>query len=105
MNRLRVAGYEPWLDLSHLTGGERIWAEAENAIRHKAFRFLFVLSRLSNTKRGTLQELNVATKVGQIRDISDFVIPLAIDDLRPEDYNIELVELAPVTFSGNWASG
>ena len=24
-NRLQVAGYLPWVDLSHLTGGERIW--------------------------------------------------------------------------------
>lgn len=105
VNRLRVAGYEPWFDLSHLTGGERIWPEAESAIRNKAFRFLFVLSLHSNTKRGTLQELNVATKVGRMHEINDFVIPLAIDDLGSDDYNIELSELAPVRFSGNWASG
>jgi hypothetical protein len=105
MNRLRVAGYEPWLDLSHLTGGERIWPEAESAIRNKALRFLFVLSRHSNTKRGTLQELNVATKVGRMHEIKDFVIPLAIDDLCSDSYTIELSELAPVRFSGNWASG
>jgi hypothetical protein len=105
MNQLRVAGYEPWLDLSHLTGGERIWPEAEEAIRNSAFRFLFVLSRASNVKRGTVQELNLATKVGEHLGLGDFVIPLTIDDLPPTEYNIQVTELAPIAFASNWATG
>jgi len=104
-HRLQVAGYLPWIDLSNLTGGERIWPEAEAAIRDRAFRFLYVLSRTSNGKVGTLRELNVASKVGARLGLSDYVIPVAVDDLSVADYNIELAELAPVSFASGWDRG
>lgn len=103
--RLQVAGYMPWVDLFHLTGGERIWPEAEAAMRDRAFRVLYVLSRTSNAKVGTLRELNVASKVGGKLRVSNFVIPVAIDDLAVPDYNIELAELAPISFATGWDIG
>ncbi len=103
--RLQVAGYLPWVDLSNLTGGERIWPEAEAAIRDRAVRFLYVLSRTSNAKVGTLRELNVASKVGAKLGLSTFVIPVTIDDLLVPDYNIELAELAPISFASGWDIG
>jgi hypothetical protein len=51
-------------------------------------KFLFVLSKTSNQKQGTLMELTLARKVG--RTIHDFIIPLRIDDIRKMTSNIEL---------------
>jgi hypothetical protein len=104
-DRLAVEGYETWIDLQALKGGERIWPEVELAVRENAFRFLYVLSATSNAKDGTLQELELARKVAATLGCGDFVIPLVIDDLRPSDFNIRLTQLRPIIFSSGWAAG
>lgn len=104
-DRLNVEGYDTWIDLRALKGGERIWPEVERAVREKAFRFLYVLSSTSNAKDGTLQELELARKVASLNGHEDFVIPLVIDDLRPAEFNIRLTQLRPIDFSKGWGSG
>jgi hypothetical protein len=104
-DRLMVEGYDSWIDLRALKGGERIWPEAEKAIRDRAFRFLYVLSSASNTKEGTLQELELAKKIASAKGWSDFVIPLVVDDLRPADFNIRLTQLRPIEFFKGWGAG
>src|SRR6266404_4768498 len=78
--RLAREGYPVWCDLTKLLGGEDFWRDIEAAIRGRTAKFLFVLSKTSNQKQGTLMELAVARKVG--KNIHDFVIPLRIDDIR-----------------------
>lgn len=53
-------GYDVWCDLIKLPGGETFWHEIEQTIRHKSAKFLYVLSKTSNQKRGPLDELQVA---------------------------------------------
>ena len=45
-------------------------------MRDRTARFLFVLSKTSNQKQGTLDELALARKVR--KQIHDFIIPLAL---------------------------
>ena len=71
--QLANEGYPVWCDLTKLLGGEDFWKDIQEAIREDSIRFLFVLSRHSNSKDGTLQELacakSVASKLkSQIRD-------------------------------------
>ncbi len=101
--RLAREGYPVWCELTQLLGGEDFWRDAEQAIRSRSEKFLFVLSRASNEKPGTLKELAVAKQVGRKRE--DFVIPVKIDDLPSEQVNIELHRLNSVDFSKGWVSG
>ena len=101
--RLAREGYPVWSDLTKLLGGEDFWRDIEVAIRERTAKFLFVLSKTSNQKQGTLMELAVARKVG--RNIRDFVIPLRIDDIRHDDINIELQRLNCIDISKGWTTG
>src|SRR6185503_9100599 len=101
--RLAREGYPVWCDLTKLLGGEDFWRDIETAIRQRAMKVLFVLSKASNQKAGTLKEIAVAEKVGKA--FKDFIIPLRIDDLRSDDVTIELNRLNYVDFSRGWAAG
>ena len=81
--RLAREGYPIWCDLTKLLGGEDFWRDIEMALRQRAMKVLFVLSKASNRKAGTLKEIAVAEKVGKA--FKDFIIPLRIDDLSSND--------------------
>lgn len=101
--RLARDGYPAWCDLTKLLGGEDFWRDIETAIRERTVKFLYVLSKTSNQKEGTLMELAVARKAG--RSLDDFIIPLRIDNLAYDDINIELQRLIGINFAAGWAEG
>jgi len=79
--RLTREGYRVWCDVVKLMGGDDFWKDVEKAIRHHTRRFIFVTSKVSNQKLGTLQELAVASGVAREFEEPRFVIPVKIDDL------------------------
>ncbi|HAU37797.1 MAG TPA: hypothetical protein DCX07_08785 [Phycisphaerales bacterium] len=103
--RLAREGYPVWLDLKRLLGGENFWADIEDAIRNRAVKVLYALSRTSNTKPGALKELSLAQTVAKVQHFRDFVIPLKIDDLPHADININLHQLNAISFEKSWAEG
>ena len=80
--QLAKQGYPVWCDLTKLLGGEDFWRDIEAAIRTRTIRFLYVLSRTSNTKRGPREELAVARKVA--KDLPGFIIPCNCSGTRPQ---------------------
>ena len=103
-------GYRVWCDLPQLLGGERFWSEIENTIRHKAVKVLYVLSKVSNmdSDRGFRKELHLAdseAKRHAANGQNDFLIPLAVDDLNPNDYNVYVQQRNAMRFQNGWASG
>jgi hypothetical protein len=103
--RLAADGFPVWCDLTKLLGGEDFWKDAEAAIRTRTIKFLYVLSKTSNTKDGPRSELQVAINVGKAEKIKDFVIPLHIDDLPHTETNVLLAKLIAVPFEAGWARG
>lgn len=106
--QLANQGYPVWCDLTTLLGGEDFWSDIETAIRERTVKFLFVLSRASNHKLGTVQELSVAQAVARsdhLRHLRDFVIPLKVDGLPHAETNIQLNNLNAVPFTKGWALG
>lgn len=103
--QLACAGYPVWCDLTRLLGGEDFWSDIETAIRTRAIKFLFVLSRTSNAKLGALKELQVAENVARDDKLDRFILPLAIDDLPPRQANIGVTRLTSLSFSPSWAHG
>jgi hypothetical protein len=103
--QLAKEGYPVWCDLTKLLGGEDVWKNAEEAIRKGAIRFLYLLSKTSNVKDGPRMELSVARAAQKERGISNFIIPLKIDNLDYSSFNIEIKRLIAIDFANSWATG
>lgn len=103
--RLTALGYRVWADLSQLRGGDRFWADIQNAIRNESVRFLAVTSRISIARNGVLDELAEARDVGAKLKDSNFIIPIRADDLPWSDFPIQLKQLNGIDFSKDWAAG
>lgn len=103
--RLAAEGYPVWCDLTQFLGGEDFWTDAELAIRTKTIKFIYVLSRTSNTKAGPRAELQVARNVERDAHLTDFVIPLRIDDLPPRESNILIAQTNSIACHNRWAEG
>src|SRR3954468_23737334 len=86
--KLAAHGYPVWCDLTKLLGGEVFWDDIEDAIRQRTVKFLYVLSRTSNQKRGPRNELAVALGMQRAEKLKDFVIPLWVDSLSPGEFNV-----------------
>src|SRR5271154_1588732 len=103
--QLAIAGYEVWCDVTQLLGGERFWRDIAEAIETYAFRFLFVSTQQSNTKDGTLRELNLAVQAQQKHGLKDFIVPLKLDRLPFASTHEIIRDLNFVRFEDNWAAG
>jgi hypothetical protein len=103
--QLAGEGYPVWCDLTNLLGGEEVWSDIEKAIRQRTLKFIYVVSKTSNTKRGPLKELTVAENVARDSGLEEFIIPVLIDDLPPRDINIQLSLINAISFTGGWAKG
>lgn len=103
--QLAKQGYAVWCDLTQLLGGEDFWSDVESALRQRTDKFLYVLSAISNKKKGPLNELMVATNMMKKEKLNDFIIPLRIDNMPHGDINIELSRLNAISFNTSWAKG
>ena len=101
--RLAGLGYPVWCDQTQLLGGEKFWTDIESAIRSKTTKFLVVLSRGSNDRESVLKELTVANRVAKQKGLTDFIIPLRIDDLPNDETTIELSLTGVIDFNVGWA--
>jgi TIR domain len=100
-------GYRVWCDLTKLLGGEIFWRDIERALRFRAAKFIYVLSRTSNAGqgRGFWKELDLADSEARRNGIHDFIIPIAIDDLPSSEYNIYLHSRNAIPSHPHWSEG
>ena len=104
--QLAKDGYPVWCDLTKLLGGENFWKDAEEAIRSRTIKFVYVLSRTSNEKDGPRNELQIAKNVAkQDTSLKDFIIPLHIDELPHAEINVLLTSVNAIPFEKSWAKG
>jgi hypothetical protein len=105
--RLATQGYPVWSDVTRLLGGEDFWNDIQRAIANRTAKFLFALSRASNKKDGTLQELAYAKEISKKLEgqVKDFIITLRLDDIPYDEIDIRVNRLNHVSFQDSWASG
>jgi hypothetical protein len=103
--QLANEGYRVWCDLTKLLGGEVFWDDIEEVIKTRAVKVLYILSRTSNAKDGSLKELHFAQGVAKKEKLKDFVIPLHIDDLPHGEITIEITRINTVPFEKSWGAG
>lgn len=105
--QLAKEGYSVWCDQTMLLGGEHHWVDIETAI-NSSVKFLYVLSDTSNVAtpvRGTVPELEVAKEAVREEALTDFIIPLQIEELSYR-INILLKGITIIDFHrGGWAQG
>lgn len=103
--QLAVAGYEVWCDLTELLGGEKFWGDIDEAIDRYAFRVLFASTLESNRKPGTLKELRLAFEAQEKYGLSDYVVPLKVDQFPFEATHNSIQALNFVRFDESWEEG
>lgn len=106
-SNLAREGYRVWSDVTRLIGGESFWRDIAGAIRDNTIKFIFVLSKESNDpSRRSVNELILADNVGRKEQISDFIVPIRVDDLPFLDMHVLLQQLNVIDFkSEGWAIG
>jgi hypothetical protein len=103
--KLAIAGYSVWSDVTKLIGGDVIWNNIDDAIREHAAKIIVILSRVSQTKEGVLDEIDLSIRVERSRNLPGFVIPIRIDDLPFSEVRANLARKNIIDFSNNWAVG
>ncbi len=104
-SRLTSLGYLVWSDVTQLFGAEKFWRDIEDAIRNHAAKVVVVLSRVSQTKDGVLNEIHTALNVEKKNSFDRFVVPIRVDDLPSTDVISVLVQKNYIDFHRNWADG
>lgn len=103
--QLAKEGYGVWCDVTKLLGGENWPREINNALQSRTIKFLFVLSRSSNTKPDPLGELETVRKVMKRENVTNFIVPLKIDDISRDEVDYRLQEIQSISFESSWANG
>jgi len=102
--RLTTEGYKVWCDRVKLLGGESYPRDIDKAIKTQTFRMLALISRHSLTKENPLKERTLGHSISSQRKI-DFVIPLLVDAIRPDELDWMNSDLTYVPFRDSWAQG
>jgi hypothetical protein len=102
--QLANEGYAVWCDLTKLLGGEKFWEDIQEAISTRTAKFVYILSRASNHKRGTLDELDCAIGTEKRNQLRDFIVTVKADDLAYDDVYIGVRRLNHIDLKA-WAKG
>lgn len=107
-SRLELLGYKVWVDKNGLLGGERFWPTIQKAI-DRSIKILFVYSKNILNSDGVLKpgienELEYGKSIAIQNGLSDFIIPLHIDDSQYH-LAIGMPNINHIPFTDNWAVG
>lgn len=103
VRRLTAEGYRVWCDRFQMLGGESFPKVIDQAIKTRTFRLIALLSRHSLAKPNPLKERTLALAISRRRNI-DFMIPLNVDGLTPDELEWDYSDLTYIPFQ-DWAVG
>jgi len=103
--QLAKEGYGVWCDLTKLLGGENWPREINQALQAGTQKFLFVLSKHSNSKHDPQGELTTAFNIMKEEKIENFIVPLRVDDLEHSKTDYRLQNIQSIPFNSSWAEG
>lgn len=102
--RLTAEGYKVWIDRFELLGGEPYPKHIDQAIKERTCRVLALVSRHSIGKDNPRKEWTIALNVGRSRGCEDFLIPLNVTAVKPEDLPTFISDLTFIPFD-RWEKG
>jgi len=94
--QLANEGYPLWCDLTKLLGGEAFWEDIQIAYKERTAKFLFVLSRASNEKKGTLDELDCALGVSRPKKVCTRLLSSAVTTISRAEIASDRDPLRPL---------
>jgi hypothetical protein len=102
--RLMGHGYKVWSDVLELKGGTPFWRGIEEALRHRAVKVIYVVSKASidPNRQGVRNELSVADTMKKTLADPEFIIPVRIDDTAFGDFPIQVHQLNAIDFARGW---
>lgn len=102
-SRLIGAGYDAWLDVHSLRGGNDFWHVIERKLREDAIKQIVCVGK-HVTKDGVQKEIGVGNIMRrQLRD-EDFMIPVRVDDTPFSEFPIEFVRHTGIDAFPDWAN-
>lgn len=102
--KLAAEGYKVWYDRIKLLGGESYPRDIDYAISELTFRFVAVVSHASLTKDNPRKERTQALNIARARGV-DFLIPLRLDAVEPQELGWQLSDLTYIPFDLSWSRG
>lgn len=106
-SKLRLLGFEVWVELDELKSGDAFWPEIEDAIRNQSVKFVCVISegymsKIKDPSSGIFKELSCADRV---KGPKNFKTPIRIADINEDDYPVQIMGLNSIDFYENWQLG
>ncbi|MXZ89882.1 MAG: toll/interleukin-1 receptor domain-containing protein [Chloroflexi bacterium] len=103
--RLAAEGYAVWYDRLKLLGGENWPNDIDKAIDERTFRMIALLSRASMQKPNPQGEWLKGRAIGNKLGINDFVIPLNVEGLTPDEITWNYQPITYIPFTPSWHEG
>lgn len=103
--RLKLLGYEVWSDVTQLFGGEKWWEDIAEAIHDSTIKFVIVITRTSLSKPGVQREVELALQAESSHRLTNFIIPIIIDDSEFGGHPYGLSDRNIIPFSKGWGFG
>lgn len=100
--KLAARGHPVWFDEMLLLGGEPWPQTIDDAIKHRTFRMLALISEHSLRKPKPTGERTLAQRIAEQRKIPDFLIPLKVDG---SDLDWLTSPVSYISFLRGWADG
>ncbi len=106
-SKLKLLGYDVWVELDELKSGDAFWPQIEDAIRNQSIKFIPVISqayieKVKNPSSGIFKELSCADR---IQGKANFKSPVKIDAINEDDFPVQIMGLHSIDFYNNWQSG
>lgn len=107
-SKLRLLGYEVWVDVKDLRAGSSFWNEIELKMRDESCCFLALVSqsyieKSRNKNSGVFSEITLAKTLS--RSLDNYIIPIKVDSSSYDDFPINMLPLDTIDFSRNWGTG
>lgn len=100
--KLSTYGYAVWFDRMKMLGGEPWPQTIDEAIKHRTFRMLALMSANSVHKPNPSKERTLALNISKQRGIADFLITLKVDEVELDWLT---TDISYIPFNRGWASG
>jgi hypothetical protein len=106
-SKLKLLGYDVWIEIDELKSGDAFWPEIEAIIRNKSIKLLTIVSKsylqnINDPISGIFKELSTADRV---KDVKKLKVPIKIDDVSEDDFPAQLMGLNSIDFFSNWQNG
>lgn len=101
-SRLVGAGYDAWVDVKALRGGNDFWQVIDQKLRNDTVKQIVCVSK-NVTKDGVQKEIAVGNIVRKQLNDSSFIIPIRVDETPFSEFPIEFVRQNGINAYPNWA--